>query len=410
MNQKSFILLAFIGISFVILLSSYRKKINELVNPIHSQQNQDFPQPNSKPETNQQPKIQVVFALDATGSMSGLINAAKEKIWGIASSMTQSDEAPQIEVGLLFYRDRGDEFITSMVPLSQNLDDVYEKLMQIDAGGGGDEPESVNQALYESITKFKWETNQRNTYKSVFLVGDCPPHMDYANDVPYPSSCEKAKAADIFLNTILMGSNSEAEEVWRNIANYNQGSFTKVDMNVNDIAVATPYDEEISKLSDKIDDMRYYYGNEKVKQSSAEKKLKSVGISKYAAPSAKAQRAEYNSTISGNSAYIGNNELLNDIKENKIQLEAISDEELPSELKSIPKTERKKYIEAKNIEKEETTKKLTETIQKRNLFIANELKKKGTDSVNQSFSNVIYDKIKTQSSKKNIQLKGKAKF
>ena len=49
-----------------------------------------------------QGKIQVVFALDATGSMSGLIGAAKEKIWSIAGSLAQANPAPKIEMGLLF--------------------------------------------------------------------------------------------------------------------------------------------------------------------------------------------------------------------------------------------------------------------------------------------------------------------
>src|SRR4051812_19855599 len=61
----------------------------------------------AKPDTVQS-KIQVVFALDATGSMSGLIGAAKEKIWSIAGSLAQADPAPSIEIGLVFYRDRGD--------------------------------------------------------------------------------------------------------------------------------------------------------------------------------------------------------------------------------------------------------------------------------------------------------------
>ena len=33
-------------------------------------------------------RVQVVFVLDTTGSMSGLIQAAKEKIWSIAVSYT----------------------------------------------------------------------------------------------------------------------------------------------------------------------------------------------------------------------------------------------------------------------------------------------------------------------------------
>src|SRR5262245_50839715 len=68
------------------------------------------------------PKMQVVFALDATGSMSGLISAAKDKIWSIVSSLAQTQTTPDIEIGLVFYRDRGDEFITKRIPLTDSMD------------------------------------------------------------------------------------------------------------------------------------------------------------------------------------------------------------------------------------------------------------------------------------------------
>ena len=53
------------------------------------------------PITNQPPKIEVVFALDTTGSMSGLIQAAKDKIWSIASTMASAQPAPEIRMGLV---------------------------------------------------------------------------------------------------------------------------------------------------------------------------------------------------------------------------------------------------------------------------------------------------------------------
>src|SRR5690554_4878022 len=55
-----------------------------------------------------QAKVEVVFVLDTTGSMSGLIDSAKEKIWSIATTMAQANPAPEISIGLVGYRDRGD--------------------------------------------------------------------------------------------------------------------------------------------------------------------------------------------------------------------------------------------------------------------------------------------------------------
>ena len=134
------------------------------------------------PVHNEQPKIEVVFVLDTTGSMSGLIDTAIEKIWSIASTMASAQTAPDIKIGLVAYRDRGDDYVTKNVPLSGDLDSMYAQLMDFKANGGGDTPESVNQGLYDAVNNMQWNDDQQ-TYKVVFLIGDAPAHMDYQDDV-----------------------------------------------------------------------------------------------------------------------------------------------------------------------------------------------------------------------------------
>ncbi|MEM7283500.1 MAG: vWA domain-containing protein, partial [Pseudomonadota bacterium] len=118
-------------------------------------------------------KIEVVFVLDTTSSMSGMIQAAKDKIWSIASTMAQADPAPEIRMGLVAFRDKGDRYVTKKVDLSTDLDSMYSTLMDFRAEGGGDGPESVNQALFEAVNHMSWSQDQ-DSYKVVFLVGDAP--------------------------------------------------------------------------------------------------------------------------------------------------------------------------------------------------------------------------------------------
>ena len=134
----------------------------------------------------QQSRIDVVFVLDTTGSMSGLIQAAKEKIWSIASSMAQAEHAPQIRMGLVAYRDKGDAYVTQVTDLSTDLDSMYARLMDFRAQGGGDGPEHVNQALYDAVHRMSW--SEDDAYRVIFLVGDAPAHMDYQDDVKYPDT------------------------------------------------------------------------------------------------------------------------------------------------------------------------------------------------------------------------------
>ncbi|MFV2090726.1 MAG: vWA domain-containing protein, partial [Pseudomonadales bacterium] len=137
------------------------------------------------------PKIEVVFVLDTTGSMTDLIQTAKDKIWSIASTMASAQPAPEIRIGLVAYRDRGDAYITRVVDLSDDLDSVYATLIDFEADGGGDGPESVNQALNDAITQISWSQDP-GSYQVVFLVGDAPPHMDYPDDVKYPDVLAEA--------------------------------------------------------------------------------------------------------------------------------------------------------------------------------------------------------------------------
>src|SRR5713226_8152037 len=103
------------------------------------------PQPH-KPALPAKQTLELVFALDTTGSMGGLIDGAKQRIWGIVNGVLQGQMARKVRVGLVAYRDRGDTYVTKVVPLSEDLDKVYSKLMDFQAEGGGDTPEDVRQA------------------------------------------------------------------------------------------------------------------------------------------------------------------------------------------------------------------------------------------------------------------------
>src|SRR3984957_11897233 len=105
------------------------------------------------------PKVEVVFCLDTTGSMGGLLESAKAKIWAICNQIANGKPTPDLKVGLVAFRDRGDEYITKVFDLSDDLDAIHGHLKTFKAAGGGDIPESVNQALDDAVNKVKWSTD-----------------------------------------------------------------------------------------------------------------------------------------------------------------------------------------------------------------------------------------------------------
>src|SRR4026208_1385681 len=73
-------------------------------------------------------QIDVVFAVDTTGSMGGLIDGAKRTVWSIATHIRKTDEQADVRIGLVAYRDLGDDYVTRDFALTGDLDAVFTEL------------------------------------------------------------------------------------------------------------------------------------------------------------------------------------------------------------------------------------------------------------------------------------------
>jgi len=295
------------------------------------------------PASNQRPVVDVVFALDTTGSMGGLIQAAKEKIWSIASTMAAAQPTPQIRMGLVAYRDRGDDYVTRTVDLTADLDSVYATLMQLEAGGGGDGPESVNEALDVAVNRMSW-TQEPKAYKVVFLVGDAPPHMDYQNDVKYPLTLAKAKAKGVRVNTIQCGALPDTAREWRQIAQLGDGRTFQVDQAGGALAIATPYDTQLATLAEALDASRLYYGSEAERKAAADRSAQAGRAKAAASPAALARRATFNASEAGKDNLLGKQELVDAVTSGRLDLKTLAPEALPAPLQAMSAEEREEAV------------------------------------------------------------------
>jgi len=290
------------------------------------------------------PKIDVVFVLDTTGSMSGLIAAAKEKIWSIATSMASAQPVPQIRIGLVAYRDRGDAYVTRVVDLSSDLDTMYATLMQFAADGGGDGPESVNQALHDAVNGMAWSQDP-NSYKVVFLVGDAAPHMDYQDDVKYPQTLALAAAKGIIVNTIQCGEEAETRQRWQQIAAVGHGSYFSVDQAGSAVAITTPFDADLARLAAALDQTRLYYGTPEEKARQLAKVDATDKLHALASPATQARRAAFNATAAGVTNAIGDSELVADVASGRVDIAAVEVDKLPAPMQTMSVEARKELVE-----------------------------------------------------------------
>ncbi len=357
------------------------------------------------PLANAPARIEVVFVLDTTGSMGGLIQAAKEKIWSIATTMAQAEPAPEIKMGLVAYRDRGDAYVTLVVDLSADLDSMYATLMDFEANGGGDGPESVNQALHEAVHKVSWSQDPA-AYKVVFLVGDAPPHMDYANDVKYPETAAAAKEKGIVINTIQCGQESATTGEWQQIAALGDGRYFQVEQAGSAVAIATPFDEELAKLSAKLDETRLYYGSIEERKKKQAKIEATDKLHAEASLSSRARRAAFNASKSGESNLLGDSELVDDVKSGRVDLSRIDRDKLPEPLQAMAPKEQGATIDQMADRRNELQGQIKELAEKRSSYLRQEVETRGgaRDSLDQK----LYDAVREQAGKAGLEYKAAA--
>jgi hypothetical protein len=335
--------------------------------------------------------------LDTTGSMTNLIDSAKKKIWAIANVIVDQNQGADIYVGLVGYRDLGDKYVTRHFRLTTDIQSIYAELLEFEAAGGGDAPESVNEALDVAVTRLGWsDKSEVEANRIIFLVGDAPPHMDYQQDRKYPEIIREAARKGIIVNTVQCGAARSTTRFWKEMAELGNGRYMAIPQDGGRIIVIeTPYDADILVIQKKLNATVIPYGSV-LQQRGVRNKTELIT---QAAPAAAADMSSYLSKqYRGKSVITGTGDLVADIKDLKTDLSKIKDEELPELLRKMPANERGRYIVAQMAERETLSRELAEKLSLRDTFIleheAEELKKTGGDSFDLRVSETLREQIK----------------
>jgi Mg-chelatase subunit ChlD len=172
--------------------------------------------------------LDAVFVLDTTGSMSAEIREVQERVWELAGSLAKARTGERIRFGIVAYRDRGDAYVTRVSPLTEDVETSHHFLAALSAGGGGDGPESVIAALTTALEKETWDPSP-DTDRQIFLVGDAPPHLDYAGEATPEALIEIARRERIVINTIGCRSlPAQGIAFFRRIAYATEGSYQHI--------------------------------------------------------------------------------------------------------------------------------------------------------------------------------------
>jgi len=113
----------------------------------------------------------VVFVIDATNSMEFVIDQVTDRVRALVGRIQKV--VPNARVGIVLYKDRGDDFTVRMASLSFHADKLHSFLGSVQAGGGGDYEEAVYEGVRTAVQEMDW---RRFANRAIVVVPGSPPH------------------------------------------------------------------------------------------------------------------------------------------------------------------------------------------------------------------------------------------
>jgi Mg-chelatase subunit ChlD len=169
--------------------------------------------------------LDVMFVIDATGSMSDEIEQLKANVASISDQLSKLPTRPDVRFATTVFRDRGDAYVTRTFDFTRDLGAFQDALRAVEADGGGDTPEAVNAAVFDAIHKPSWRGGE--TVSLAFLIGDAAPHLDYPDDPDYAVEVFEAAKRGIKIEPIASsGLDDQGEYVFRQLAQLTGGRFS----------------------------------------------------------------------------------------------------------------------------------------------------------------------------------------
>lgn len=328
------------------------------------------------PAAAQQARIQLAILLDTSGSMDGLIDQAKSRLWKIVNALATARKnglTPRLQVALYEYGQdsipAASGYLRCIVSLSNDLDRISEELFKLKTNGG---QEYCGLVIQSAVRDLEW--SRRNGDLKMIVIAGNEPFSQGAID--YKNSCREAIARGIMVNTIFCGNYHEGLQTgWKSGADLADGQYLAIDANHTPPPITAPQDKEIARLSQEMNQTYLAYGREgasgKERQKEQDKNAASLS-SEVAAQRAAAKAAPQYS----NSAW----DLVDAKKTGQVKLEEMAEAELPEEMKGMTVKERNEYVSALQGKRKTLRKKITRLHDERQRFVEDKLKNQAAAS------------------------------
>jgi hypothetical protein len=122
--------------------------------------------------------LDVALVVDATDSMQFVTDSIKSRLLKLIATLQKM--VPTTRIGIIAYRDKGEEYVTKWVDLSFSTSKLQGFVSDLKAGGGGDWPEAVYEGMQAAVNDLKW---RKNSKRVIIVLAGSPPQPDSIGSV-----------------------------------------------------------------------------------------------------------------------------------------------------------------------------------------------------------------------------------
>lgn len=310
--------------------------------------------------------VDLVIALDVSGSMSGLIDSAKQRLWDIVNELAQANPQPDLRMAILTYGNPsyGEQsgFVRIDMPFTRDLDAINQTLFSFGTNGGD---EYVARVIHRSLTDLAW-SDDPDALKILFVAGNEEADQDPEMSVGFVSKV--AANSGVVVNTIYCGGENDAIVAgWQEFSTLTNGLFASINQDAAAVAnIATPMDDQLVDLNKELNETYVAFGQhgDTHKSNQVEQDRNSENMS---APSIASRTLTKIGALYDNAKW----DLVDALKSGT-PVANIKTEDLPEPMQTMNAEEREAYVEGLAARRQEISAEIQEIGERRDEYIDTE--------------------------------------
>ncbi len=341
--------------------------------------------------------VDLAICLDTSGSMEGLINAARVKLWEIVNDLALAKPTPRLRVALLTYGNDGHNaengWVNIDIPFTEDLDLVSKQLFALTTNGG---TELVGRVIKAAGERLEW-TPGDDALKLIVVAGN--ESADQDTTFSFRDVCKATITKGVMVNSIYCGNLADdIAPAWKEVSTLADGHFASIDQNNGTVTVSTPFDDELVTLSAAINTTYVAYGA--IGQQAWANQAEQDGNAASLGAAVAAQRC----ATKGGEMYKNEQwDLVDACKQVEFKIEDVKAEHLPENMRTMTLEQKKAYIAEVAQKRGEMQTKITELNTQRQQYVEAAMKAMAETNNNQSFDAAIRKAIREQALSKGFK-------